>query len=466
MNFGFVLRVIALFSIVFGLAGYVLYRYYDDDDAKTVAYKTALVQRGDLMASIAANGTVEPEELVDIGAQVAGQILEFGKDTAGKSIDYGSVVEKGMLLARIDDFNYKVETLLCNDRLEQAKAALRKAEADMELAKAKHYLAATDWERAQKMLASNTVAIAGYDSYKSAFEVSRANMAVMEAAIFKVKSEVKEEVDNLAKANKNLGYCLIRSPVDGIIIDRRVNIGQTVVSSLNAPSLFLIAKDLRKMQVWVSVNEADIGKIHPGQPATFTVSAFPAEEFKGEVRKIRFNATMTQNIVTYTVEVSTDNASGRLLPFLTANVKFELNRIDNVILVPNAALRWMPKSLKQIDPEFRAMFSDSVGPAALPVKSQAKAAKPSKESKAIATDDTSPDRPGVIFKKGILWVRGGEFLRPLKVKVGLTDGIMSEVIGEGVEPGMEIVLREQPKKTVELVSNPFSTQGVMAGKRK
>jgi HlyD family secretion protein len=163
---------------------------------------------------------------------------------------------------------------------------------------------------------------------------------VGEAAILQAKAGLAQAEAVLRRAQRNLGYCTITSPVKGVIIDRRVNIGQTVVASLNAPSLFLIAKDLTRMQVWVAVNEADIGKIRPGQPVTFTVDAFQGETFRGEVGKIRLNASMTQNVVTYTVEIITDNASGRLLPYLTANVQFELSRASYVLMVPNAALRW------------------------------------------------------------------------------------------------------------------------------
>src|SRR5215831_2594864 len=147
-------------------------------------------------------------------------------------------------------------------------------------------------------------------------------------------------------------YCTIISPVKGIIIDRRVNIGQTVVSSLSTPSLFLIAKDLTRIQVWVSVNEADIGNVHPGQPVTFTIDAFPNQVFHGQITNIRLNATMTQNVVTYTVAVTTDNADGKLLPYLTANVRFVTGSRHNVLVVPNAALRWQPQS-NQIAPQFR-----------------------------------------------------------------------------------------------------------------
>src|SRR5208337_2698142 len=151
--------------------------------------------------------------------------------------------------------------------------------------------------------------------------------------ILQAQKAVDQAQATLKKAQDNLSYCTIISPVKGVIIDRRVNIGQTVVSSLNTPSLFLIAKDLNRLQVWVSVNEADIGRIHPGQPATFTVDAYPGEVFPGEVGKVRLNATMTQNVVTYTVEINTDNSGGKLLPYLTANVNFLAGEATNALLV-------------------------------------------------------------------------------------------------------------------------------------
>ena len=162
------------------------------------------------------------------------------------------------------------------------------------------------------------------------------------AAIVQAQGTVSQAEATLKRALQNLSYCTIISPVKGVIIDRRVNIGQTVVASLNAPSLFLLAKDLKRLQVWVSVNEADIGHIKPGQAVTFTVDAFPGEVFSGEVGKVRLNATMTQNVVTYTVEIITDNSNGKLLPYLTANVTFIVGERKNVLLVPNAALRWTP----------------------------------------------------------------------------------------------------------------------------
>ncbi len=163
-----------------------------------------------------------------------------------------------------------------------------------------------------------------------------------DAAILSAQANVTQAQAALDKVQRNLDYCTITSPVKGVIIARRVNIGETVVSSLNTPSLFLIAKDLHHMKVWVSVNEADIGSIHADQSVTFTADAYPGVIFTGMVGKVRLNAAMTQNVVTYTVEIDTDNSSGKLLPYLTCNVQFEVARHKDVLQVPNGALRWIP----------------------------------------------------------------------------------------------------------------------------
>src|SRR5205814_7076430 len=184
--------------------------------------------------------------------------------------------------------------------------------------------------------------------------VSRPNYEPATANVGVAQATIKQTQSALETAKINLGYTTIVSPVKGVILDRRVNIGQTVVSSLNAPSLFLIAKDLKRLQVWASVNEADIGNVHSGQPVTFTVDAYPGRVFKGVVAadQPRLNASMTQNVVTYTVVVNTDNSDGKLVPYLTANLQFEISKHANVLLVPNAALRWKP-SPNQVAPEAR-----------------------------------------------------------------------------------------------------------------
>ena len=288
--------LIVVIGICAGIAGG--WWYFNKGKVKNVSFRTAEVTRGDILSTISATGTVEPEELVDVGAQVAGQVLAFGKDEEGNEVDYGSPVAEGTLLAKIDDTTYASDVALATAQLEQAKAGVENAQANLLQLKAKLGQAQLDWERAQKLGPSEALAKSSYDSYKAAFEVAQANVAVGNASILQAKASVNQSEATLQKAKRNLGYCTIKSPVKGVIIDRRVNIGQTVVASLNTPSLFLIAKDLKRMQVWVSVNEADIGKIYQGQPVTFTVSTYEGHTFKGVVGNIRLNATMTQNVVT------------------------------------------------------------------------------------------------------------------------------------------------------------------------
>lgn len=431
--------------VVLGVFGGVTSWYLRGSDGQTAAFRTAEVTHGDLVISISATGTVEPEEVVDVGAQVAGQILSFGKDANGRPVDYGSVVEEGTVLARIDDSLYSADEAQAEAQVQSARASLQRAEADLEQLKAKLRQAERDWQRAQNLGPSEALAQASYDAYQSAYETARANVAVGQSAILQAKASLAQAGAVLRRAQRNLGYCTIKSPVKGVIIDRRVNIGQTVVASLNAPSLFLIAKDLKRMQVWVAVNEADIGKIKPGQPVTFTVDAFPGETFKGKVGKIRLNASMTQNVVTYTVEVITDNSSGRLLPYLTANVEFELNHPSGVLMVPNAALRWMP-SADQVAPEFQEAFE---GRAAERQGAQAGQSPGSTSGQALR------DGP----KSRVLWVEEGKYVRPVRVRAGASDGSMTEVQGEGLTEGMKVVTGlETTGKDQTGARNPFVPQ--------
>jgi HlyD family secretion protein len=226
-----------------------------------------------------------------------------------------------------------------------------------------------------------------------------------------------------------------------VIIDRRVNIGQTVVASLSAPSLFLIAKDLKRLQVWVAVNEADVGSIRPGQPVTFTVDAFPGQIFQGEVGKMRLNATMTQNVVTYTVEIVTDNSDGKLLPYLTANVRFMVSNRANVLLVPNTALRWTPT------PE--QMASGGSGKA----KKGAQGEGPSSSGSPAPASQEEANR-------GTVWTPEGAFVKAIPVRLGMSDGTMTEILGEQLKEGTPVVIGEQRKDTAGTAStaSPFTPQ--------
>jgi HlyD family secretion protein len=382
-----------------------------------LSFHTALVKRGDVAAAISSSGTIEPSETVDVGAQVAGRITSFGTDIHGQTIDYNSVVEQGAVLAKIDDSVYAAD-------LSVAKAGELTAAANLEQMSAKLDQTEAEWKRAQELYQNKLMSQVDYDTDKANYEVAKANVSV-------ARSGVAQAQADLDKAQRNLDFCVIKSPVTGVIIDRRVNIGQTVVSSLNAPSLFLIAEDLTKMQIWVAVNEADVAKIKPGAPVSFTCDAFPGRRFEGTVGKVRLNATMTQNVVMYTVVVNTENPDNLLLPYLTANVDFTVSQETNVLLIPNAALRWSPSSPDEITADAR-----SHNPVDPPTDkpSGARGAKPS---------------------RGVVWLKDGEFVRPVEVKVGTSDGSNTAVTADNLKEGEEVVTGETTGPEEGATRNPF-----------
>lgn len=429
----------SIFSIALLLAlivgGMKLYGGYGGK-SEQVSFRTGVVQRSDLLQTIEATGTLEPEEVVDVGAQVVGRIKSFGLDPRGetdpkfkgKPVDYRSEVKEGTILAIIDDSVYVAQR-------NQALAAYERAKADLVQMEARLAQTDAEWQRAQRLRTLSVkglsaigkgegmeirgISDADYVLAKSNYEVAKANIEVGKAAIAQQKS-------TLDLAETNLGYTIIKSPVEGTILDRRVNIGQTVVASLNAPSLFLIAKDLRKIQIWASVNEADIGGLKVGTPVSFTVDAFPDESFRGVVEQVRLNAKMTQNVVLYTVVVSTDNADLKLLPYLTATLQFEIARRDGVLTVPNTALRYNP-------------------PAELI------AAEPSTTSTNEAEKRQTPDD-----SRGTVWIRKGDRLTSIDVKLGVSDRVNTEITSDTLKEGDEVVLGVQPVGAAEQVNNPFA----------
>ena len=408
-------------------------------------FHTVAVKRGDLSSVISGTGTVEPEVVVDVGAQVTGIITSFGRDVNDKSVDYGAVVKAGGVVARIDDTLYLAAVDMDKASLEQARASLVNAKANVPQMKAKLVDAEADWRRAQTVGPSQALAATTYDAYKATYETAKSNLAIAVAAVDMAEAAVHLAVETLKKDQETLAYCTVKSPVDGVVVDRRVNLGQTIVSSTAASSLFLIAKDLKRIQVWASVNEADIGKIHEGQMVKFTVDAFGDQVFEGVVNKIRLNATMSQNVVTYTVEVNHDNSDGKLLPYLTTNLQFETGHRQNVLLVPNAALRWSPRP---------GLIDHGSRP-----DSHTAAERPASKQEVVAES-------GAPQSHGTVWVPEGAFVRPVHVNVGLTDGMLTEVSGEAITEGMQVVTGEtkrQPagSETQGEDKNPFMPQGNM-----
>ena len=309
-SFLFSLRTITLFLLTLALAAGGAYVYYlETVNAAGPGFRTEAVARKNLSATITATGTLEPEEVIDIGAQVAGLIQKFGPaDPAkpdGAPVDYCTPVKKNQPLAYIDPTLYDAQVKQATATLNVAKASLASAQANLAKSKANRDALLDTYQRDRA--SPSAIAPGQIVTDKGAYEVAAADCSLQEAGVQQAQASIEQAQASLQTAQTNYDYCTIIAPVDGVIVDRRVSVGQTVVSSLSAPSLFLLAKDLMRMQVWASVNEADIGNIHLSQEVTFTVDARPNRVFHGEVIQIRLNASMTQNVVTYTVVVETSN---------------------------------------------------------------------------------------------------------------------------------------------------------------
>jgi HlyD family secretion protein len=311
-----------------------------------VTYRTATLERGALQASVSASGTVNPVTQVSVGSQVSGQIKAI-------HADFNSEVKAGQLIAEIDPqiFEYRVRSAQAD--LDAAEAAVAIAQANTLSSRANVSRAQTEvaearraHERNLSLVAQAFIAQSEADRTRAALEsaqeslkAAQALVGVSEAQILSARANVQQRRAALAQAQVDLSRTRITSPVDGIVIKRTVERGQTVAASLQAPELFVIARNLSDMQVDTSVDEADVGRIRAGQKASFNVDAFPGRSFEGTVRQVRKAATNVSNVITYVAVVNFDNSDGRLLPGMTANVRVVTEQRENVLKVPNAALR-------------------------------------------------------------------------------------------------------------------------------
>jgi HlyD family secretion protein len=438
-------KIFFLTVIVLLVAGGA-YLKYNSAAVPQSTFRTTTVTHGDVVATISATGTVQAEDVIDVGAQVTGRIESLGPDPRGlpdstspdkdkfknKFIDYCTPVKQGDLLAQLDQSVYRAQ-------LDQAKANLTRSEADLEQMKAKLAQTEQEWNRAQTLKPENAISKSDYDLAAANYKMAKANIGVGQAVI-------KQNQAALDMAEKNFGYTTIYSPVNGVVIARRVNIGQTVVSNLSASSLFLIGTDLRKMEVWALVNEADIGRVqdHPNMSVRFTVDAYPHDIFQGKIEQVRLNASSTQNVVLYTVVVSFENPDRKVLPYMTANLRFDVERADNVLQVPNTALRWKPK-LEQVVPELREKMA--------PLLVEKDDKDPSSEKKPETKETSKLGK--TVDLAGRVWIRDGLFVRPIEVQKGVTDGTVTEVSGADLKDKLEIVIGEKTPEEINEATNPF-----------
>lgn len=387
------LITVALVAIAGVTSGYVLYRHAHASTAP--AYRTAAVQRGNLASTVAATGTLGAVTTVQVGTQVSGQISAI-------YVDFNSTVKKGELVARIDP-------ILQQQAVEDAQAGVARANAQLVQTKA-------EYDRNKLLHDQKIVTDPEFNTAQLNYQVAVANSTSAQIA--------------LDKARQNLSYTSIYAPMDGIVVERDVDVGQTVAASLSAPQLFVIAKDLSQMQILATVDESDIGQIKSGQSVSFTVQAYPGQSFTGSVRQVRINSTTVNNVVNYTAVVAVENPDGKLLPGMTATVKFLVGSANDALTVPNAALRFKP----------------------------AIAAAPSTRTKVRnVSAGATADSNSTIWQ---LDATGA--LAQVRVHTGLTDGTRTQVSGAAVKEGMQIVVGANTGTTTDAATaaskNPLQPQ--------
>ena len=368
------------FSVLVLLAGAFYWVQFSHQQKPEDFYKFAEIARGNIEQAVSANGTINPVTLVSVGTQVTGRVSKL-------YVDFNDKVKEGQLLLELEDILFKAQ-------IEQSKGNVRNAEASLELAKANE-------ARIRSLYEQEFVSRQELDQSVQALKSAQAQLATVRA--------------QLLRDQTNYNFSIIRSPVSGTVIDRQVDVGQTVVASFQTPTLIKIAQDLSKMQIDTSFAEADIGNIKVGQMAKFTVDAFPNLNFEGQVKQIRLNPVNTSNVVSYNVVISVDNPEQILLPGMTAYVNIVFAKRDNVLLVPNAALRYKPK---------------------LPEGEPAPTLPKRDAGKKVAVDRQLTDAMG----RGKVFVLQDGKPNLHEVKVGITDGKSTEIVAEQLQPGMQVIV--------------------------
>lgn len=301
-------RIVIALILLISFTGY--WFNSDERESKDSQYITRTIEQGNIVQTISANGTLTPVVLVNVGTQVSGTVSKL-------YVDFNDHVETGQVLAELDP-------ALLQAQLQQSEASYLSAQVTLRIALGK-------LKRHQTLKEQGFISHEALDLIEQELDAARAQLAVNKAQVERDRA--------------NLSYSIIRSPISGVVIARDIDVGQTVAANFQTPILFQIAQDLRQMQINISVAEADIGQLHISQPINFTVDAFQQRTFTGTVKQVRLNPTIQENVVTYNVVAMVDNDDGSLLPGMTANISFVVNRRDNVLHVPNAALRYQPKEL-------------------------------------------------------------------------------------------------------------------------
>jgi len=402
--------IISIFAIA-GLASGLFY-YRAGERKLPLHYETVKVEKGRIVAKVTATGTLSALVTVQVGSQVSGRIQQI-------FVDFNAPVKKGQLIAKIDPQLFEAA-------VEQARANYVAAQGNLRKAQAQALDAARQYQRARALAERQLNAQADVDT-------AQTNNDAAAAAVEAAQGSVEQAKAALHQAEINLAYTNIISPTNGVVISRSVDVGQTVAASLQAPTLFLIAEDLSKMQVDTSVAEADVGKLKAAMAATFTVDAYPSERFTGSVRQVRNAPQSVQNVVTYDAVIDVDNAELKLKPGMTANVTFIYAERDEAVRLPNAALRFRPP------PELLARVQRDHGTTAgerhrrgTALPGNVSAAPPANASQQ-SHESGGPDRRTV-------WVLHEDLPEMVPVRIGISDGTLTEVVEGNLQAGDRVVI--------------------------
>ena len=491
---------LALLVLVAAAAAGGWYWYESRTENGAVKYRVAKVERGPMAAVVVASGTLNAVTTVQVGSQISGQVKDI-------YADFNTPVKRGQVIARIDPATYELRVSQTRADLDAAESAVSVARSGLaaqqaELGRVRITLldAERDLERKKMLVDKKFISPAELDKARTVLDTTReqlkavqAQIQVSEAQVRSAQAAVKQRESLLKQAQVDLERTIIRAPVDGTVILRNVDAGQTVAASLQAPVLFTIAQDLRDMQVEAAIDEADVGRLRIGLPATFAVDAFPRRSFNGEIRQIRKSPQTVQNVVSYTVVISAQNPDMALLPGMTANVRIVVDNRDMALKVPNAALRWRPaggadaKAPADTPPpqqaggqavqQFRARLVEEVKPSEAQkarledifaesrqkfgrirdVPSEAERRRHAERIRAetnariaeILTPEQRPAWERLLAESG---GRGGAAAgrvwildesnepKPVNVRLGLTDGSSTEVLGNALTEGMHVII--------------------------
>jgi HlyD family secretion protein len=410
------------------LAAVVLYAATGRGRNEAVSYSTSPVERGDILQVVDATGTINAVTTVQVGSQVSGVISEL-------HADFNSKVNKGDVIARISPALFEGAFAQANADLENAQANVAVAAANTAKARAAQAQTKADFARNVGLAGKGAVSAQAFDLAKAAADSADAQVAAAEAQELQARAQVEQKRAAVRVAQTNLDYTTIHAPIEGTVVARNVDVGQTVAASLQAPTLFTIAQDLTKMQVYAKTDESDVGGMKRGQKVTFKVDAYPRETFTGAVSQVRMNSTVVQNVVTYDTIIEFDNPDLKLFPGMTAYVTIPVATTENAVKVPNAALRFKP----DISPnELRDLYRKANIP------EEGGGAK-AKATAGQASGSAAPAKLSAETKSDarIVWkLTPAKALEPVSIKTGITDHTSTEllqVVNGSLNPGDAVV---------------------------